>query len=305
MSLSDIAWSGKRVVVLGDVCIDEWEYGRIDRISPEAPVPILTLDKVTRSPGMAALVAEMVRALGGEPILATVLDGEGQQWLISKLHSDTILETDENRLISIKRRSMAAIEGRSQYFQVLRADMEDCWPIEEAIARKLANKITDLERPDAVLISDYGKGVVTPWLANNVIGWCRHWEVPCIVDPARTADWSTYAGASAIKANRKESRGQEIPSPYADVTIVTRDSEGCSLWLESVEQKLPAVKIDVADPTGAGDQFLAALGLSIAAGAAWSDGCRVANIAAALQAMSAGCVPVEREDLMDLQDAQV
>jgi D-beta-D-heptose 7-phosphate kinase/D-beta-D-heptose 1-phosphate adenosyltransferase len=195
-------FAGLRLLVLGDVMLDEYLTGHVERTSPEAPVPVVRAEDETSSLGGAANVAHLARALGAEAQLFGVVgdDGAGQRFIAqceaAGIDADHVLVA-ETRPTTRKLRVLA------QHQHVLRVDWEEHRPIRPAMATEVLQRLRALKRPDAMVISDYAKGLLTPEVLAGAISMAREWGVPVLVDP-KYADLSRYQGATVIKANLKE-----------------------------------------------------------------------------------------------------
>jgi D-beta-D-heptose 7-phosphate kinase/D-beta-D-heptose 1-phosphate adenosyltransferase len=310
-----------RLLVLGDAILDRYIWGDAERVSQEAPVILLRADRDEVRLGGAANVANMVRGLGAEVTLATVVgdDADGST-LVHELDrtgiGTGIVIEDESRPTTVKERFIGKAQNRHPH-QMLRVDRETRAPLEAHVARPLLERIIDaIPDHQAVLISDYGKGVCTPEIVAQVIEAARTARVPVIVDPRPGNDYSLYCGATAITPNRLETRlatGREIRTAddalaagrmlcrelQLDHAYITLDSDGIALVMaDGTERLLPTRKRQVYDITGAGDIVLAAIGVGLAAGVAPVEIGRLANVAGGLEVERVGVVPITREEIL-------
>ena len=200
MNIRDLAKA--RVVVVGDAMTDRWIYGHVDRISPEAPVQIHVLERFEDKWGGAGNVTENLQALGC------------RWWGVWPTER-------EGRPYPIKRRYIANNQ------QIFRADQEDCSPISEIMERRLMESLK--VDADVLVISDYAKGVCTPSLCQQLIGWAKAKGVKVVVDPKGT-DWSKYSGAYILTPNAKESSEVEGGNIWWQRLLVTRGSRGMTLF---------------------------------------------------------------------------
>lgn len=280
------SWRGKNIVVVGDVCIDQWTYCTAHRMSPESPVPVLLHDRDVLQPGMAGLVCDMVKALGGVGHL---------------------IATDASRS-ALKTRIMARVPGRS-YQPVCRVDYEDVVPLrreeEDSIVTSVTERLSSGDC-DAVLLCDYSKGTCTPSLCSSLSRLCGDHGISIAVDPGRGADWENYSGM-IVKANEQEflSSRYDLDDLYSigiRSLIVTCGDHGTDLVVCNddghVVTPIPVDPVEGVDVTGCGDQFHAVLGLCLASGVPLKDACVVANRAAGLQVKKAGCQPVTADELV-------
>jgi rfaE bifunctional protein kinase chain/domain len=281
-----------RVLVVGDVMLDRYWFGEVGRISPEAPVPVVKIDRVEERPGGAGNVARNVAALGAQTSLVSVLgrDEAGaclrrllrRERISAQLHTDTGLRT------TIKLR----VIGRQQ--QLVRVDFETP-PTHEALASKLRDFKRLLRSHHAVILSDYGKGGLTHIV--NMIRAARAAGKPVLVDP-KGDDYRRYAGASLLTPNRGEFRevagGWKTEAELTrkahalarelriDALLITRSEEGMTLYRNGSRFHVPAQAREVYDVSGAGDTVIATLGVMLASGMALEDAVRYANRAAGI-----------------------
>ncbi|MDA0835623.1 MAG: bifunctional heptose 7-phosphate kinase/heptose 1-phosphate adenyltransferase [Planctomycetota bacterium] len=310
-----------RILVLGDVMLDRYVWGDAERISQEAPVILLRADREEDRLGGAANVAHMLRGLEADVTMAGVIgdDADGRA-LIETLKRDDVdcelLISDRKRPTTVKERFIGRAQHRHPH-QILRVDRESRASIDSAMVEQLTQRITAvLPEHQAVLISDYGKGVCTPELIQNVIAAARRQNVPVVIDPCRGHDYGRYRGATAITPNRLEtSLASEIDVTTIDAAIaagrklceslsldcifVTVDSDGMVLVSATGEaEHFPTRKRQVYDITGAGDMVLAAIGVGMGAGVPVDQICRLANVAGGLEVEQVGVVPITRDEML-------
>lgn len=310
-----------RVAVLGDFMLDQYLYGDAERISPEAPVPVLRIVRRESGFGGAASVAADVAALGARAFCVGVVGGdESGRALRERLAtggSDVAgLLTHATRPTTLKTRLIGLAQHRHRQ-QLVRIDEEDASPIDAATESAL---LASLERVLAtcpiLCIQDYGKGVITPALSQRAIALARKCGVRVLVDPMKSHDTTRYAGAWIATPNRTETElisGQMLPNVDAvrehraailaacrtEHVCVTLDAEGCALiGPRDSFTHLPTVARDVYDVTGAGDAVLAAMAVALACGAELHEAAAMANVAGGLEVEKFGCVPVTREEMI-------
>ncbi|TAK98232.1 MAG: D-glycero-beta-D-manno-heptose-7-phosphate kinase [Rhodospirillaceae bacterium] len=291
-------FAGRRVLCVGDVMVDQFIYGDVKRISPEAPVPVVRVTRESLALGGAGNVVRNLAALGGLPYFVSVV-GEDQagvevRRLLSELHgTDFSLRVSENRETTVKSRFFS-----SDGHHLLRADRETSAPLapeDDADLRQAA--LAALATCDAVILSDYAKGVFGKDLAAAIIAAARAAHKPVIVDPKGT-DYTRYAGATVITPNRAE-LAEATGSPVATdeelinaarrlrqttgaaAILVTRADKGMTL-VEDAAENLAVEGREVADVTGAGDTVVATLAMALACGARLRDAARLANVAAGI-----------------------
>ncbi len=308
-SLPDL--SSARLLVVGDVMLDRYWFGDVSRISPEAPVPVVKVEKSEERPGGAANVARNAATLGAQvSLLSVVGDDEAgvtlgrlmeREKVRSSLHLDAAIST------TVKLR----VIGRQQ--QLLRIDFETA-PSHEVLRAKLAEFEKLLPDCDVVILSDYGKGGLAH--IAEMIRLARAAGKRVLVDP-KGDDYSKYAGATVITPNRSELR--EVVGRWSseeDLTVranrlrdelgleallVTRSEEGMTLFRDGATFHEPARALEVYDVSGAGDTVIATLAAMMAAGAPWEAAVHVANLAGGIVVGKLGTAVVTREELAAVQ----
>jgi D-beta-D-heptose 7-phosphate kinase/D-beta-D-heptose 1-phosphate adenosyltransferase len=309
-----------RVVLLGDVMLDRYVWGDVRQISPEAPVPILRVEREDYRLGGVGSVATMLVALDMRPCLAAVVgdDLEGRQVreVLGELRIDAEgVLADTQRPTTVKQRLLGGSRSHSPH-HMLRLDRESTAPTGEALAEKMGKYIAScLPDADVVAISDYNKGACTPKLIADVVALARAAGVPVIADPARDVDYSRYAGCGCITPNRTEAglaTGMKIVTPQdgleaarrllrfgIDSAAVTLDRDGIA-WADvhGNDRHFPAQPREVCDITGAGDMVLSAMALGIAAGADYATVIELANLAGGLEVEKMGVAALTRGELL-------
>ena len=295
-----------RLLVVGDVMLDRYWFGEVSRISPEAPVPVVKVQRMEERLGGAANVARNAASLGAiSALLSVVGDDEAGRTLGRLLEEgqiDANLHVDREIDTTVKLR----VIGRQQ--QLLRIDFETT-PSHEILQAKLADFETRVVQSDVVVLSDYGKGGLTH--IAEMIRIARSHDKPVLVDP-KGDEWGKYAGATVITPNRSElkevvgrwSSDDELAAKARklrgelglEALLVTRSEEGMTLFADETHHQ-PALAREVFDVSGAGDTVIATLAVMIAAGADWAEAIRVANIAAGIVVGKLGTAVVSREEL--------
>ena len=279
-----------RVLVVGDVMLDRYWFGDVERISPEAPVPVVRIARSEERPGGAANVARNIAALGAQAALLSVTGDDEAGATLARLVAAEGVRTSFHRDPAYATTVKLRVIGRQQ--QLLRIDFETM-PSHEVLASKLAEFERLLADADLVILSDYGKGGLAHITA--MIGRARAAGRPVLVDP-KGDDWERYRGAAVITPNRAEFR--EIVGRWRDeadftaraqalrarldlgALLVTRSEEGMTLVADAGVLSIPAQAREVYDVSGAGDTVIATLGTLVAAGATSADAMRIANEAA-------------------------
>lgn len=312
------ALPGRRVLIVGDLMLDEYIWGDVRRISPEAPVPVVHRRGQSYRPGGAGNVAANVAALGGVPVLVGIVGADPMaQALRAALAAVGVNGADgliavADRPTTVKSRVM----GHNQ--QMLRIDTEVTDPIAPAVAdRVLACCRQHIAAADVCLLSDYAKGLLTPALCQELIGLARRRGIPVVVDP-KGRDYRKYAGATVVTPNTTEALlaaglHPEDGFDLADVVrvlrlqigpghlLITRGAEGMTLYPAEAEEGLhiPAQARAVYDVTGAGDTVAATVALALAAGASLSAAARLAAVAAGIVVGKLGTATVSWQELRE------
>jgi D-glycero-beta-D-manno-heptose-7-phosphate kinase len=300
--------AGCRVLVVGDAMLDRYWFGSVDRISPEAPVPVVKVQREEDRLGGAANVALNVRRLGAETTLLAVVGDDGPATALHTLLAQQgiggRLERDPGHKTIVKLR----VIGQSQ--QLLRMDFESP-PAPAAAERLLADFEQAVTGADLVLFSDYGKGGLAH--ITRMIDLARRAGRPVLVDP-KGSDYARYAGASVITPNRAELR--QVIGPWGDeadlgarvaalrqslgleALLLTRSEEGMTLFDGASDRlDVPALAREVFDVTGAGDTVIATLAAMLACGMPLREAVQVANLAGRIVVGRFGTATVSYEDL--------
>ena len=296
-----------RLLVVGDVMLDRYWFGEVSRISPEAPVPVVKVEREENRLGGAANVARNAAALGAKTALLSVVGdddpGKALQRLLEEGGIDAGLHIDRDIDTIVKLR----VIGRQQ--QLLRIDFETP-PSHEILQAKLVEFEKRVAESDVVILSDYGKGGLTH--IAEMIRLARAAGKPVLVDP-KGDDYTKYAGATVITPNRSELRdvvgrwssdaelatkAQKLRAELGlEALLVTRSEEGMTLFSKGETHHQAAQAREVFDVSGAGDTVIATLAVMLAAGAGWDEAIRTANIAASIVVGKLGTAVVTREEL--------
>jgi rfaE bifunctional protein kinase chain/domain len=306
-------FDGAKILVVGDVMLDRYWFGDVNRISPEAPVPVLKVERVEERPGGAANVARNIAALGAHATLLSVVGNDEAGACLEKLLKEhcnvvALLHRDNTFSTIIKLRAIA------RHQQLLRIDFETS-PGHEVLHTALEDFRAQLPLADAVILSDYGKGGLTH--IAEMIRLARAAGKPVLVDP-KGDDYARYRGATLLTPNRSEFR--EVAGSWKteaelngkaeklrtelqlDALLVTRSEDGMSLFRANEVQHEPTHTREVFDVSGAGDTVIATLAVMLASGAALPDAMRIANRAAGIVVGKLGTAVVSREEI--LQDME-
>ncbi len=304
---------GKTIVVAGDVMLDEFIWGKVRRISPEAPVPVVEVVDETYRLGGSGNVAANVRALGGTaaPIGLIGTDAAGDRILelmaLEGIETSSLVRSD--RPTTLKTRIVA----HSQ--QVVRTDRESRSPVSRDLNSRLAQSFLDkLSTANAVVVSDYDKGVVNRELLSGILPKARQAGIPVFLDPkVHHADY--YRPVTLITPNQREAElltgmaiddessleaaGRTLLQKFeCEYALITRGEEGMSLFNSEGSHHLPTFAREVFDVTGAGDTVIATLALARAGGATMEESAILANHAAGIVVGKVGTATVGRQELL-------
>ena len=311
---------GKKVLVIGDVGVDEYIMGAVKRISPEAPVPVLEVESEDKRLGLAANVAQNVVSLGGEVRLVSVTGSDvGAEILHDLLHKSQVsseyLVKDDARATTRKTRVMTG------QHHLVRVDHEIRKNLSEATEKKLLavleKNMTDV---DVIVLEDYAKGLLSLSLVEKILELAKKYKKFVMVDPHQTKFADFYKGVDLIKPNYNEALaltgihedhfddpaervlhvGQTLQRMTgAKQVVLTQGKDGMTIFSQNEVTRVPTFAKKVFDVTGAGDTVIAALALGVACGLPLSEACMIANFAAGVVVAKVGCVPCEAAELVN------
>lgn len=312
-------FAGKRIVVLGDLMLDEFIWGRVRRISPEAPVPVVEVDRQTLALGGAGNVVSNLVSLGADPAPVGVLGDDNDAVRLRGAFESlgvrtTGLVADPARPTTVKTRIIAHNQ------QVVRADRESRSRIATAIEERVSESFRDqLETADAVVISDYGKGLLTPGLLAHVLRAANERGLIVCLDP-KMRSFVHYQPVTVITPNNQEASDASgiaiedeqslidagrklLQSIDASAVLITRGEEGMALFTGNDSEDgevihIPTVAREVYDVTGAGDTVIATLALALAVGASLEEAAVLANHAAGVVVGKVGTASLTRDELL-------
>ncbi|MFP4105834.1 MAG: D-glycero-beta-D-manno-heptose 1-phosphate adenylyltransferase [Phycisphaerae bacterium] len=312
-----------RIALIGDFMLDRYVYGSVERINPEAPVPVLKTERSEARVGGAGNVAEAVLALGGKVHCVGVVGKDQASEELSRLLMVAGAETSalvglQDRPTSVKTRYVGLAQHRHAQ-QMLRVDEENTHPLPETVRRTLrAATRGTFSSVDVLAVEDYNKGVLNDENTPEIIADARKAGLKVLVDPALLGDYSRYRGATLLTPNRYEASvgsGIEIVDgrtlhdaaerllqvTEAEAMIITMDKEGAYLLTrDGTELRIPPVKPrSVYDVTGAGDEVLATLAVALAEDVELVDAIELANVAGGLEVEKFGVVPITRKEIME------
>lgn len=305
---------GKIIAVIGDVMLDKYYWGSVSRISPEAPVPVIDIEKETAHLGGAANVAANLNSLGLKAYLCGVIgdDNHGRNFteLAKNMNIDvSAIYTDKDRPSTVKTRLM----GNNQH--IARVDREKRNPISVAGFDFIMNSIKSINDLDGIILEDYNKGVVTLSMIQGIIAYAKEKNIPVYVDP-KFDNFFAYQGVTLFKPNKKEASmalGLEINTIEdvrqagvkllkelnAENILLTLGADGMILLEKNGEiTKVPTIARNVSDVSGAGDTAIATLSAAFAAGATMKEAAALANYASGIVCEYPGIVSINPEELL-------
>jgi rfaE bifunctional protein kinase chain/domain len=307
----------QRIAVLGDVGIDRYTQGRVERISPEAPVPIVFVESETLKLGLAANVADNIVALGGTAELTGVIGKDKNAedlvgLLAGKRLPVTGLVRDPSRRTILKERIVAETQ------QVLRVDYENTHSLKPVIQKRvLASALRAVRKASALIIEDYAKGLLSEVMMRQVISEARKWDIPVLVDPHLKTPAHWYSGATLLTPNKKEAEALAGIRIESDATllqagksimkatsarnlIITLGKEGMAIFKSGNEKPvlIPTFAREVYDVSGAGDTVISVLALALSSGAKLEEAAFVSNLAAGVEVSKRGTATVSPQEIM-------
>jgi rfaE bifunctional protein kinase chain/domain len=313
------SFNNLNVLIIGDVMIDSYLWGKVNRISPEAPVPIVAVTKKERRLGGAANVALNIQALGANPILCSVIgvDYEGQAFLdllkTQKLSQKGILKC-RDRITTVKTR---VIGNNAQLLRVDEEVEDEIEPSETQQLLTLISYIINHDKIDVIIFEDYNKGLITPKLISKVVELAKSKGIPTCVDP-KTKNFNTYKGVSLFKPNLKELREgikmdvsgdninelQRAVSSFrvkqkAETILVTLAEKGVITNSRTIKEHITAHIRSIADVSGAGDTVISVAALCRALECNDIVTAALANLSGGLVCEQIGVVPVNKEQLLE------
>jgi rfaE bifunctional protein kinase chain/domain len=307
MAMTKDQISASRVLVVGDVMLDRYWYGAVDRISPEAPVPVVRVTREEERCGGAANVAFNAATLGAQASLLTVVGDDEASHKLEALVATTGIRTHFGRDSDLKTTVKLRVIGRQQ--QLIRLDFENT-PNHEILSGQTAIFENLLPQHDAILFSDYGKGGLAH--VGDMIARARAAGKPVLIDP-KGSDYSRYSGATVITPNRAElqqavggwrdedelrTKVQNLRTQLQlDAVLLTRSEEGMTLFDAAGQLHVSAQAREVFDVTGAGDTVIATMATLVGAGLSLRDAVPLANRAGGLVVGKFGTATVSYEEL--------
>jgi D-beta-D-heptose 7-phosphate kinase/D-beta-D-heptose 1-phosphate adenosyltransferase len=311
-----------RILVVGELVLDRYLWGEVSRISPEAPIPVLHVNRREERCGNAAFVCANLAAFGASAVVLSVIGSDSNGKILTAMLDGLGVEThalveDPGRLTIVKERLLGSVQSTHRAIQqLLRVDNEDVRPLDAAIETAVMAQLErELECADGVLVSDINKGLLTPTVLRAIIEGAKQRGKPVIIDPRMAEDFAIYRGASALTPNRYETErasgiklGDSGAWPVAarklvenldlNACLVTLDRDGMFLAAnDGTAVHIGTEPREVYDVTGAGDVVLAIFGLFLIAGVDPAAAARLANVAAGLEVGKQGATVLSRAEL--------
>ncbi len=306
------------VSVLGDVGIDRYTLGSVDRISPEAPVPIVLVQSESLKLGLASNVSDNILALGGKALSMGVVGQDDDAKTLSKLFqarglSSQYLVVDSKRRTILKERIVAETQ------QMLRVDYESLHPVQTTIRKKvLKHSVAAIKKSSALIIEDYAKGLLDQELISKSIQAARKKGIPVLVDPHLKTPIEWYAGATLLTPNKREAEslagikiidesslrkaGMTIMKrAQAESLIITLGRDGMAIFKDGTLSplRIPTFAREVYDVSGAGDTVISVLALAMAGGARLEEAAYLSNLAAGVEVGKRGTATVSPQEIVE------
>jgi rfaE bifunctional protein kinase chain/domain len=298
------SFKGKTILVIGDIMLDKYIWGNVERISPEAPVQVVKVEKENYVPGGAANVANNIVALDGKAIIVGIVgNDQAAKLLLEELKKRNI--KTEGIFIDDKKPTIQKVRVIAYKQQLLRIDYEKSEYVEENIENKIVQLVKEkIDEIDAIIISDYAKGVITKKLIEEIK---KIDGKKIIVDP-KPKHLNFYEGVSLVTPNLKEAKemtnkedikdiGNELLRRLKAPVLITRGEKGMSLFEKEDTTNIPTLAKEVYDVSGAGDTVVATLSLALASGATLKEAATIANHAAGVVVGKIGTATATKEEI--------
>jgi len=311
-------FNGLRILVIGDVMLDAYVMGKVNRISPEAPVPIVSLENEDARIGGAGNVALNLLALGAKPIICGVIGEDSSGDKLLNLFEKNGISTD-GLVKSMVRKTTVKTRVISNKQQLLRIDSESTFPLLESEEIKLNNTIQNIinQGIDGIIFEDYNKGVLTDSVIQNTIKIAKEKDIPTAVDPKKE-NFLSYKGVSLFKPNLKElkeglnlnfdfnsnkdlfEKGIEVLEEKLqnEISFVTLSENGVFIKNQIEKYYVPAHMRSISDVSGAGDTVIAVATLCLISGASTKQIAEISNLAGGLVCEKSGVVSISKNDLL-------
>ena len=311
-------FNGLRILVIGDVMLDAYVMGKVNRISPEAPVPIVSLENEDARIGGAGNVALNLLALGAKPIICGVIGEDSSGDKLLNLFEKNGISTD-GLVKSMARKTTVKTRVISNKQQLLRIDSESTFPLLESEGIKLNDTIQNIinQGVDGIIFEDYNKGVLTDSVIQNTIKIAKEKDIPTAVDPKKE-NFLSYKGVSLFKPNLKElkeglnlnfdfnsnkelfEKGIEVLEEKLqnEISFITLSEYGVFIKNQTEKYYVPAHMRSISDVSGAGDTVIAVATLCLISGASTKQIAQISNLAGGLVCEKSGVVSISKNDLL-------
>lgn len=307
---------GKSILVIGDVGVDRYTVGSVERISPEAPVPIVLVEQEQLKLGLAANVADGIQVLGGKPLLVgTVGRDRGAQDFRALLKAAGI--SSSHLVVDSERRTVLKERVVSESQQLLRIDYESIHELSRKTRAAIMARVRELlRRSDAVILEDYAKGLVDAEMASDIFKRARQSGKLITADPNSKSPLSFYRGAMVLTPNTKEAEKLSgvairdesslaqagfaiLKATLARHVVITRGKEGMAIFSAGTREitLIPTYAREVYDVSGAGDTVIAVMTLALSAGASIEEACVLGNLAAGVEVGKRGTATVTPQEI--------
>ncbi len=311
------AMRGKKVLVIGDVGVDRYTFGSVERISPEAPVPIVLVQSEQLKLGLAANVADNVKVLGGVPLLVGMVGKDRTAQDFKGLLRDAGVSAS-HLIVDKTRRTVLKDRVVSERQQLLRIDFESQHGVERSVESAILKKVVELlPQVDGVIVEDYAKGMLSEGLLRSIFKAVRRARKLAAVDPNTKTPISHYAGTSILTPNTREAENLSgiqirddqslllagrtlLKQSRARHVVITRGKDGMAIFTKgrSKIQLIPTYAREVYDVSGAGDTVISVLTLALASGASIEDASILGNLAAGVEVGKRGTATVSPEEIL-------
>jgi D-beta-D-heptose 7-phosphate kinase / D-beta-D-heptose 1-phosphate adenosyltransferase len=302
-----------RVLVIGDVILDKYYYGKVNRISPEAPVPVIKVVKEKHTPGGSGNVVSNISGLGAKAFHISLTGKDENAEILEQILATPNIK---NKFVASGKPTITKIRVIGEHQQVARLDFEEMHDIGKLIITNIKSAFSKaLTKSGTVVISDYGKGLCTTEICQYVINESNKRKIPVIVDP-KGYNWEKYKNATLITPNVKElgeAVGREVPNGDSVIEkfgrqimtkyslgnlLVTRSGKGMTLITKDIIHHIPTRAIEVFDVSGAGDTVVAAIAVGLASGLSITESADIANRAAGIVVGKFGTASIEIDELI-------
>ncbi len=314
----------KKVLVIGDIMADKYLWGEVERVSPEAPVQVVKINKETHYPGGAANLASNIVDMGGQAFLVGSIGNDSAAIELSLILKHKKIDAS-GVVVDEKKPTITKVRVIGQNQQLIRLDYEKVELINNSVEEKLINNIKQyIEQVDIIGISDYAKGTLTPALVSIIINLAKKHKKQILVD-TKSTKYELYKGVDLITPNFREASkmtgikgqdekdiaamGKKLSTELGSNVLITRASEGMSLFTTDGKAiHVPTEAKEVFDVSGAGDTVVAALALALACGASFENAVLLSNQAAAIQVSKLATATVSKKELLrrfELESAKI